>query len=393
MKKMFLLIVVSLVYAAPALAMHPDEYPTVADARAWAERVHINGTLESDYAWTEKSDLDDEESDNASDLSVGTLELGVEADLAEWIKAGIVLLGEDLGNEDETDVTIDEATMTFQNEQNPFYLVTGKRAQPFGVFENHLLTDPMTQDAYEVSTTGITAGVTGPLGLDFSATVYEGQPMMDHLFESGLFNGTTITRAEDPALNDVSSYIVSASISPIPHNLVLFASYLSEPGYDDRRNNTVGGGFSMAFEGLVGFRLDAEYIEATQREIYEGLDREYRERVYSISAAIDFMMRNRAVIGSGSYEERKDHTLSEPLEIAVRYEHFDDDGLADDTGTWSADERYSAGVRYSFYRDTKSGLSAYLGAEYRHTKYRVHENLPEQAGSHDEVFVRLGVTF
>jgi hypothetical protein len=53
------------------------------------------------------------------------------------------------------------ATITLQSETGfPLYLVVGQRTQPFGAFFAHFVTDPMSQDAYEVKQVGATVGYT-----------------------------------------------------------------------------------------------------------------------------------------------------------------------------------------------------------------------------------------
>lgn len=255
---------------------------------------------------------------------------------------------------------------------------------------NHLVSDPMTQGAYETNRVGVTVGVAGPMGLDLSVTAYKGEEMMAHLFESELFDTDVITRGADPAGDDVSSYIISASFEPVSEHLTVFGSCISEPG-NGNRNNTVGVGLSL---GLDGIRVDGEYMKAIERERYSGFSREFKESVLSLTAAYEFVMREREVIGGALFAERKAHVVAEPLEVALRYEHFDDDGMADASETWSVEDRYSAGARYAFYQDPDSGLAAYAATEFRHTDYRLHPSQAStRADSNNEVFARLGVTF
>ena len=93
----------------------------------------------------------DRRSDSASDISVGTLELGLEADFGSYASGFVLLKAEDIGTEDETGIFVDEATLGLLGGASPIYLVVGKRAQPFGVFENHLVSDPIARDAYETN--------------------------------------------------------------------------------------------------------------------------------------------------------------------------------------------------------------------------------------------------
>lgn len=354
----------------------------------WMKRIRLAGTIEGDYIWTKHNDVADKASDSITDLLISTVEIGAEADFTDQVKGSLVFLTEDIGTENETDVTVDEAIMTLQSKDFPVYLIFGKRAQPFGVFENHLISDPMTQDAYETNRVGVTAGIRGPAALDLSATVYKGNEMMNHLFESELFNSNPLNRSTEVPDN-AGSYIISLSLSPIESHLTLFGAYISETGNRDR-NETLNAGFNFIPPVLENLRIDAEYMKALNREKYDGADKEYREGVLSVTAAYEFVLRKREIIGGALFAERKAHIVSEPLEIAVRYEHFDDDGMSDEPGIWTVDNRYSAGARYAFYYDEESELTAYIAAEYRLTKYR---KSTDSIDKNNEFSARLGLSF
>jgi len=297
--------------------------------------------------------------------------------------------GDSVNNGDEK-ITVDQAIITLQKEKFPFYLVMGKRTQPFGVFENHLVTDPMTQDAYETKKVGVTAGYTGPLGLDISATVYKGETQMDHLVASGLFEVTRTGTTTD----DVNSYILSASISPVKDHLKFFLGYLSEPGRGSR-NNTASLGVSIGIPGLKNFRLDSEYMKALKRERYTGFTEAFKEGVFSVTGSYVFNTRERhEKIGGAELKEQKEHVSEEPIELALRFEHFDDDGLAEKDSSWSAENRYSIGARYSFYQNEKKDVAAYVGTEFRYTNYRLHSSLTNtRADNNKELFLKLGLSF
>ena len=353
------------------------------------ETISLSGSIYGEYRWVKNREITDAETDSTSDLYLRKIELGVEAKLIDWITASAVFnsewIGDDVNQGDEK-VAVDEATVTLQEEAFPFYLVAGKRTQPFGVFENHLITDPMTQDAYETKRVGITTGYTGPMGLDLSVTVYKGEEQMDHLFESGLFSDT-VSRAGE-ATDDLGSYIVSVSAEPLD-SVVLFGGYLSEPGRGTR-NQTVNAGVSFLPPFIDGLRFDAEYMKAIDREKYSGADRKYKEGVFSATIAYEFVLRQRNVIGGGLFSERRAHLINEPLEVALRYEHFDDDGMSEELGVWTVRDRYSAGARYSFYNDEERGFNAFVAGEYRRTEYRTQADMKD---SNDEVYLRIGVDF
>ncbi|VAX29930.1 hypothetical protein MNBD_NITROSPIRAE02-880 [hydrothermal vent metagenome] len=371
------------------------EQEAAADASAGTEmsgRVVIEGAVEAEYRWMKHREVTARDSDSTSDLYLRTIELGMGVRLTDWIIASAVFnsewIGDDVNAGDEM-LTVDEAVITLRKEEVPFYIVAGKRTQPFGLFESHLITDPMTQDGYETKRAGITAGYAGPAGSDLSLTVYKGEEQMNHLFESGLFDTEAVSRTD--ASDDVGSFIVSLSAEPVEEVLTLFAGYLSEPGAE-RRNETLNLGFNLVLPFLENLRMDGEYMKAVKRERYTGADREFKEGVLSLSAAYEFVLRKREVIGGGLFEERRAHIISEPLEVSLRYEYFDDDGFADSLNAWSVKDRYSAGARYSFYNDEASGLNAFLSVEYRHTGLRVDSPEDMEEGN-DEIYARMGVNF
>jgi hypothetical protein len=252
----------------------------------------------------------------------------------------------------------------------------------------------MTQDAYETNRVGITVAYSGPMGIELSATAYKGEEMMTHFFESGLFDAGTVARQAEEKSDDLSSFILAGSITPLDGPLTVSASYLSEPGFGDR-NATASVAAHLETEALKGvLRADGEYMKAVSREKYIGFDREFKESVVSVTLAYEFLLSRRKVSGWTLFSGEKTRVVEQPLVIAARYEHFDDDGLSGASQTSTVKDRYGAGANYAFFRDAESGLTAYVAGEYRHTEYRVpgsQENVA--ADSNEEAFGRIGVSF
>jgi hypothetical protein len=380
-------------HPAPEPQEEADEGLELEGLPEWVKRFKLTGAFEGDFQWSEHGDITEKGSDPSSELLISTAELGVEAAFTDWMRGFALLLAEDLGTGEETDVTIEESTLSIGPGGLPFYVTMGKRALPFGVFENNLVADPMTQDAYETNRVGLTLGYVGPWGSDVSFTVYKGEELMEHLFESGLFDTEAVQRAGEEGDN-VESFIISATAAPVKDHLTVFAAYCSEPGRG-RRNNTMDialSAFPPDIPYLVNLRFDVEYMKALQRETFEGLQGEFKEGVLSASVAYDFVLRKREVVGGALFRERKAYLVSEPVSVAVRYERFYDDGLADDVEAWSVQDRMSAGGRYTFYSD--GIISAYVAGEYRMTSYRVNEALnSEVEDENDELLLRLGLVF
>jgi len=293
------------------------------------DNIHFSGALEVLYQYTNHQDRTNRNSDSDSSLSVGCAELGVEANINEWVAASILLKAEGLGAGGDDDVFIDEALVTINNvKRSPLYFVVGKRGQPFGRFNTSTISDPITKDAYEVCAVGVTAGITpGFHGFDLSLTAYEGERVIDQVSNIGSAPGRNAGYTAD---DDVSSYIIAMSISPF-EGFTFGAAYNSEPG-DGCRNNTINAFAEFSRSGLT---LDFEYFAATKRETYTADNRRYRENAWTIGAACQVL---------------------NPLELAFRYEKFDND-RPEAAGDF--DYTYAIGANYDLFKNVR------LMAEYR----------------------------
>ena len=67
-----------------------------------SDRFTLSGTIELDYAYAGDSDLSDNTNNqSSSDLDIGTVELGLEAALHEYVTANLLLKGEALDSDDK----------------------------------------------------------------------------------------------------------------------------------------------------------------------------------------------------------------------------------------------------------------------------------------------------
>ncbi len=334
-----------------------------------SDKITFSGAIELDYSYADPRDIADPNSDSTSEFDIKTVELGAEMKFHEWVTGNVVLKGENLDSDNDR-IFWDEATITIQKEGFPLYFVGGKRGQPFGVFNSHLISYPITQDCYEVVKTGATVGfTTGFLGLDLSATLYKGEVLADHLTEAGygwardfsISNPAAPTKNPDPT-DDVNSYILNVSLAPI-EGLNLSAYLDSEPGQQDR-NETAGG----SIEYRIGrFTFDAEYIKALSREMHATDAKKYKESAWFGAIACQ---------------------ITDPLEIAARYEAFDDDIAGDQDG--HLESRYSIGANYKLFE--KDNFTTTLMLEYRRSNYERAAGSATQ-DKVDEVFARLAFAF
>jgi hypothetical protein len=329
--------------------------------RKISDRITIFGAIELDYSYTDDDDISNNTNNSSSsDLDVGTVELGLEAILHDYVTANFLLKGEAL----DSDPTIfwDEAFFTIQKDGFPVYFVGGKTYLPFGLFESQLINDTTTCELYEINKTGVTVGATfGPLGIDVSATVYKGEVLMDRVSDAdfGFERDNTPGYA---AADKINSYILNFTISPI-ENLTLATYFNSETG-DDERNTTAG--LSAHYE-IAKFIIDGEYITALNREKHFTDNKKYNESAWFAS------------IG---------YQIIDPLIAAVRYEGFNDDQSGDQDE--HLEYRYSIGATYTLF--TKNSFACNLSCEYRKSEYE------RSAGSGadnslDELFAQLAIEF
>jgi len=368
--------------AAPQAAAPPSP--------RWFEKIDLTGWLAGDGRWLRTGK--GASAATTTDLYLRAFEIGVEADLADWASATVVLDSEWIGdalNGGDAGVVVDEAHLDIAVPRSPLYFVLGLRTQPFGLFETHFATDPLVQDAYETRAVGLTAGLKAPRSTDLSVTVYKGRVQAGHLYGSGLFDAAAAPPPQAP-VDRVGSWIVSGVSSPAGKAWTVFAAFASEPGAG-RRMTAFNAGSNLAVPGLKSLQLDAEYARGLRREDAPGLGRSFRESAFSATASYQFVARKRAVLGGGNYRARKSRRLAHPAELALRFEAFDDGGRAAALASWSVRERVSLGGRYTFFE--QGGVLAALDLEVRRQTLRVAPGYDGPAGPGDEVTVRLGLDF
>ncbi len=249
-----------------------------------SDRVTLSGAIELDFEYAK---VDDE---SESDLTLGTVELGVEVALHDYVTAFALLKGENLEQDDSDGVVWDEVTFTFQADGCPAYFVAGKRTQPFGVFESMFISDALPQ-VFEIADTGITAGFADDelFGLDASFT----------LFKEGS--------------DSVEAFILNLGVAPM-EALSMSVSYASIPSDGDRETALDA---AIHFE-MANFLFDGEYV--TQ------LDTEADDEAKVWSVALGYQ-------------------VIDPLLVAVRYEGYEDLTIEEDF--FKEGNCYALGVTYT----------------------------------------------
>ena len=297
----------------------------------WTERVTLSGAVEVEAGF-EDMDYDDPaiEDEDASDLSLATAELGVDADVVDHVSGSVLFL-----YEDDEDVVVDEAFITISGEDVvPLYLNAGKLYVPFGNFETHFVSDPMTLEIGETRETAVTAGYGNDM-LDISAT---------------LFNGDVDEIGDDDHIETWSA----AAAFTLPENRVpglglsAGASYISNIAEADGLEGEITAGGLKDHVAGAGFFLTASYME---RFFFQG---EY------VSALDEFRAGELSFDGGERFEPETWNIEFafkpvEKLTLAARYEG------GDDLGGFLPETVFGGCVSYDLFENTSIALELLQG--------------------------------
>jgi len=266
------LLVFVLLAGTPARAEHPDTRGEIENLKRRIEtleagqkedepfsllglgkRLSFSGLLE-----LEASYADTEGGDEESDLSLATAQLEISTAVNNRIAGYIVFLHEEYADHS---VEVDEALMTLTCPvkflHGQLSLTGGKLYVPFGRFESHFITDPLTLDLGETNDTALYAG----WNIADSVAV-----------KAGVFSGEADTAGDN---DNIDSFVASVEVLPAP-GLTLGASYISDLAESDielvRDDAVLGNVYQASVPGvgaflslaLGDFCFDAEYLTATR---------------------------------------------------------------------------------------------------------------------------------
>jgi hypothetical protein len=300
----------------------------------WLDRVSLSGLVEVEAGYVDVDSDDPEADGNESDLTLATVELGIDVDFVKHVSGHVLLLWE----EDETEpLDVDEATIRLDGEEViPLYLEAGKLYLPFGIFESHFISDPLTLELGETRETAAVIGYdNGPFNLSF-----------------GVFNGDIDEEDDD---DHIDSFVASA-VYALPEDsvagleLTAGVSWISNLADSDVLTDEIDGdSISDKVDGLGAF------VIAT-----------WRDRLTLIAeylGALDAFEAGELAFDGGEKLEPKTwnielgYAVSEKLNIAAKYEG------GDDLGDLLPDRQYGAVASYELFKYTTFSLE-YLHGEF-----------------------------
>ncbi len=270
---------------------------------AWSDRITLSGTIEVEAGYV-KSDPKGGGSSDESDIAVATVELGVEAQIAKHVSGNILFL-----YEDGEDIVIDEAIITLNGEDViPLYLNAGEMYVPFGNFESHMISDPLTLEIAETREAALQAGFEAG-GFYGSAFTFNGDADEADEDESHIDNfGANIGFAMESG-----AFSIDAGMSYI-NNLIdadgweaFLETDANGNGVPDfRLKEYVGGMGAYAIVGFGPVTLIGEYVKAL--DDIEGLDEAAslvsldKISAYNLEVGYAFAIGDREAVVAAAYQ-------------------------------------------------------------------------------------------
>lgn len=232
--------------------------------------ISIGGVVEVEANATDNADgnyVVNANADDASTVTLATVELSIGAAITELVHANVLLLHEDGGG---TPINVDEATITIGNtEKYPIYLTAGRMAVPFGNFTTNLVSDPLTLVLAETKETVLQAGfeANGFYGSVYAFNGDANEANTDSTIEQlGANLGYATennTLSLDVGLSFINSIEDSDSITgTLNDNHVVAGNPVA--GHVTLMSDHVVGVGAYGILGYRGFKLIGEYVGAAE---------------------------------------------------------------------------------------------------------------------------------
>lgn len=233
--------------AEAVAAAKAEEEAKSSTVKNFIDSIKIGGVIEVEAASTETFAGAD-----ASDITLSTVEVFVDAQPHEYVSTHVQFLFEDGNN----NITLDEAFAVLGNtEKFPLYLQAGKWVVPFGAYATDMSADPLTLSLGETDEAAVLVGATWA-GFSIEGYVYNGDTN-----RSG--NGEHINQAGASAryegeFGDVGVALGIGYIRNIADSDVVTDTL----GAATAINDYVGGGAVNGSVSFKGVTLRGEYVAA-----------------------------------------------------------------------------------------------------------------------------------
>jgi hypothetical protein len=311
----------------------------------WYDRIQISGLVEveanyqkADFKNPAVADTDE------SDVDLATVELAVDARIVQHVDAHVLFK-----YETDTALFVDEGFITLVgSEAVPAYLIAGRQYIPFGNFESHFVTDPLTLDLGETNEGAVLAGYR------FGGEKYN--------IAVGAFNGKAPKANEDSTISNFVASFTGAPLESLEFGVSYTSNLAAAGGLNDSLTRDLDGDGTNDVESYVGgwsafatvsfmkFKLIGEYVGAVgEFEVGEVFD----------ASGTDTQKKQPA-----AWNLEIGYAITDAWEVAGRYESSSDTDEDVGLGQGFAETRYGAVVNWGIFDNTN------LAMEYLHSDYK-----------------------
>lgn len=302
------------------------------------------------FAGLVEAELDVERNDteNASDIVLETAALGVNVDIVENVTCDFLLYYE----EDDTE-HIDEGFITVAlGDAQPLSLSVGKMYIPFGKFESHFVSDPLTLKIGEINQ--------GAASVTFANEVVE--------ITGVIFNGDVEEVRDDDLIGSFALHAAYAMPGDTLENFRIIAgiSLITNIANSDGLEGEIAGALSSPVAGFNVF-TSVRFMEKFFLEI------EYLGALNAFEAG-ELTFDDGNAFAPKAWNLELAMAVSDAFEIAAKYEG------GKDLGNFLPEDRFGVAASWSVYQNT------WLAAEYLHSNFEI-------GGKANAVAVQLAVQF
>ncbi|NEX13330.1 MAG: hypothetical protein C1941_01270 [Prosthecochloris sp.] len=272
------------------------------------ENIELSCLVEAEASYS------DTDGDDASDIVLATLELGLDAEITDWFSAHVLLLYE----EDETDgIEVDEAFASITPGNSRIFVNAGRFAQSIGAFPSSMITDPLTLELGETAQKSSVALGWGNDSVEALVSVYKGDIQKTGDDHVNTWVGALNVNGE---LDDLS---IEAGVSYT--NNFADSDGLVDDFAGGETDDLVSGYSGYVVVGLNAVQLSAEYM----------------------TAADAFTDGDRAGSTPAAYNVELAWDAPSPLALAIRLGGGDE---------FDVDNQYGATVSYDLYEGVALGF-------------------------------------
>jgi hypothetical protein len=310
--------------------------------------LELCGAMEVEAGYG-KTDYDDPafKNESESDFSLATVELGMDIRINPYVLGHVLFLYEE---EPDADIEVDEGYIVLKNPEGiPVYAMAGRQYLPFGRFESHFISDPLTLELGEIQETSVVGGYANDI--------------IDVFF--GLFNGEIdeISDGNDHINTYVAGFAATlAGISGI--HITFGGSYLSNITDSDALSEAIADvtGGNVVAEKIGGYSAFASFV-FTEKLFFES----------EILAAVDEFAAGELDSSVNAHEPKTfnlelAYRVTDAIEIAARY------GGSDDCGDLLPERLVGGVVSYDIFDNTT------LSAEIQRAEFESEDMLTSVTG-------------